>query len=357
MIEMLQAWYQKHFSNPQVVILALFLIIGAAVILIWGNLLAPVLASLVIAYVLEGMVKHLCRFGMPRLVAVIISFMVFITSVALMLFGLVPLVSKQLSQFVQEFPLILNKVQQLIMAIPEKYPVFPESQIKEMLSSFNAELVNVGQKIVSLSLGSVVNVFTLLVFMVVVPLLVFFLLKDKEQIIYWFTRFLPQDSDLSSQVWRDVDSKMAKYIRGKMLEIVIVGVATFIPLAAMGMNYAATLSLFVGLSVIIPYVGAVAVTIPVAMIAWFQWGAGPDFVYVMIAYLVVQFLDGNVLVPLLYSEVVNMHPAAIIIAVLVFGGLWGVWGVFFAIPLATLVQAVINAWPSVKQATEGEIPA
>ncbi len=187
-------------------------------------------------------------------------------------------------------------------------------------------------------------------------MLVFFLLKDKDQILYWFTRFLPQDSDLSSQVWRDVDSKMAKYIRGKMLEIVIVGVATFIPLAAMGMNYAATLSLFVGLSVIIPYVGAVAVTIPVAMIAWFQWGAGPDFVYVMIAYLVVQFLDGNVLVPLLYSEVVNMHPAAIIIAVLVFGGLWGVWGVFFAIPLATLVQAVINAWPSVKQATEEEIP-
>ncbi|MGB5396268.1 MAG: AI-2E family transporter, partial [Gammaproteobacteria bacterium] len=309
MIEMLQAWYQKHFSNPQVVILALFLIIGAAVILVWGNLLAPILASLVIAYVLEGMVKHLCRFGMPRLVAVIISFMVFITSVALMLFGLVPLVSKQLSQFVQEFPQILNKVQQLIMAIPEKYPVFPESQIKEMLSSFNAELVSVGQKIVSLSLGSVVNVFTLLVFMVVVPLLVFFLLKDKDQILNWFRRFLPNDSDLSSQVWGDVDSKMAKYIRGKMLEIVIVGVATFIPLAAMGMNYAATLSLFVGLSVIIPYVGAVAVTIPVAMIAWFQWGAGPDFVYVMIAYLVVQFLDGNVLVPLLYSEVVNMHPA------------------------------------------------
>ena len=354
MIEMLQAWYEKHFSNPQVVILALFLIFGAVVILFWGNLLAPVLASLVIAYVLEGMVKQFCRFGIPRLVAVTISFMVFITSVALMLFGLVPLVSKQLSQFVKEFPQILNKVQQLIMAIPEKYPVFPESQIKEMLSSFNTELVNVGQKIVSISLGSVVDVFTLLVFIVVVPLLVFFLLKDKDQILGWFTRFLPQDSDLSSQVWRDVDSKMSKYIRGKMLEIVIVGVATFIPLAAMGMNYAATLSLFVGLSVIIPYVGAVAVTIPVAMIAWFQWGAGPDFVYVMIAYLVVQFLDGNVLVPLLYSEVVNMHPAAIIIAVLVFGGLWGVWGVFFAIPLATLVQAVINAWPSIKQASEEE---
>ena len=63
---------------------------------------------------------------------------------------------------------------------------------------------------------------------------------------------------------------------------------------------------------------------------------------------VVQFMDGNVLVPLLFSEVVNMHPAAIIIAVLFFGGLWGVWGVFFAIPLATLIQAVIHSWPSIQ---------
>jgi putative permease len=64
------------------------------------------------------------------------------------------------------------------------------------------------------------------------------------------------------------------------------------------------------------------------------------------AYLVIQALDGNVLVPLLFSEVVNLHPIAIIVAILVFGGLWGFWGVFFAIPLATLVQAVLKAWPT-----------
>jgi putative permease len=64
-----------------------------------------------------------------------------------------------------------------------------------------------------------------------------------------------------------------------------------------------------------------------------------------VAYLVIQALDGNVLVPLLFSEVVNLHPVAIIVAILVFGGLWGFWGVFFAIPLATLVNAVITAWP------------
>ena len=142
---------------------------------------------------------------------------------------------------------------------------------------------------------------------------------------------------------------MGNYIRGKLMEIMIVGVASYIPLALLGLNYAATLSLFIGLSVIIPYVGAIIVTIPVALIAWFQFGPTDSFVYVMIAYLVVQVLDANVVVPLLFSEVLNMHPSAIIIAVLVFGGLWGVWGVFFAIPLATLVQAVINAWPTTQE--------
>jgi putative permease len=65
----------------------------------------------------------------------------------------------------------------------------------------------------------------------------------------------------------------------------------------------------------------------------------------MIAYAIIQALDGNLLVPLMFSEVVNLHPVAIILAILVFGGLWGFWGIFFAIPLATLVKAVINAWP------------
>ena len=63
----------------------------------------------------------------------------------------------------------------------------------------------------------------------------------------------------------------------------------------------------------------------------------------MIAYGIIQIFDGNLLAPLLLSRVVNLHPVAIIIAILVFGGLWGIWGVFFAIPLATLVQAVLKA--------------
>lgn len=349
MIDVLKNWFEKHFSDPQAIILVVFLLLGTILVLYWGTVLTPVLAGIVIAYVLEGMIRRIHAFGVSRFVAFLLSYTVFLASLVLILVGLVPLVFSQVSQLVLDFPRILNKLNQLLLSLPENYPLLAESEIERMLGSMTTEIVGLGQQLLTFSLSSAVDAFTILVYLVVVPLLVFFLSKDKDMIIGWFRRFMPEDRGLAYSVWKEVDIKMGNYIRGKMLEIVIVGVATFIPMKVMGMNYAATMSVLVGLSVIIPYVGAVAVTIPIALIAWFQWGATIDFVYLMIAYLVVQFMDGNILVPLLFSEVVNMHPAAIIIAVLFFGGLWGVWGVFFAIPLATLIQAVINSWPSIQE--------
>ncbi|MFT5482460.1 MAG: putative permease, partial [Halieaceae bacterium] len=120
----------------------------------------------------------------------------------------------------------------------------------------------------------------------------------------------------------------------------------------MGLNYAALLALLVGVSVVIPYIGATVVTIPVALIALVQWGISPEFLTLLFVYLVIQALDGNVLVPLLFSEAVDLHPVAIIFAVVLFGGLWGLWGVFFAIPLATLVKAVLDAWPKQEASLE-----
>jgi putative permease len=131
-----------------------------------------------------------------------------------------------------------------------------------------------------------------------------------------------------------------------VLEIIVVGLVCYAAFSWMGLNYAALLALCVGLSVIIPYIGAAMVTLPVAMVGFFQWGMSSEFYALCAVYLIIQALDGNVLVPLLFSEAVNLHPVAIILAVLFFGGIWGLWGVFFAIPLATMIKAIINAWPT-----------
>lgn len=146
-------------------------------------------------------------------------------------------------------------------------------------------------------------------------------------------------------IWSEMDVQFANYVRGKAIEILIVGIASFIAFLILDLNYAALLALLVGLSVLIPYIGATVVTLPVLLVGYMQWGYSPDFLWLFVVYGTIQLIDGNMLVPLLFSEVVNLHPVAIIVAVLLFGGIWGFWGVFFAIPLATLVKAVYNAWP------------
>ncbi len=350
MIEYIRNWYQRHFSDPQVVILALFIIVGFAIVLLAGDLLAPLLASIVIAYVLDGAVEILRRGKIPRFLALGIVFFAFIAMLLVIIFALIPQLSQQFTQFFRELPNMITQGQDIIMQLPDRYPsiaqIFTEEQINELIWSIRSQLISAGHNFISQPLESVVGVITIMVYLILVPLLVFFFLKDKEKILNWLEGFLPANRELTNEVWFEVNQKIASYIRGKFLEIFLVWSVTYVTFVYFGLQYAMLLSFLVGISVIVPYVGAAVVGLPILFVAYFQWGIGPDFAYVLIAYAVIQFLDGNILVPLLFSEVVNLHPAAIIAAVLVFGGIWGLWGVFFAIPLATLVNAVLKAWPA-----------
>ncbi|MBK8453468.1 MAG: AI-2E family transporter [Thiofilum sp.] len=347
MLKLINDWYNQHFSNPQVAILALVLLIGSSIIIFTGDILKPILAAIILAYLLDGGVEWLRQLKIPRMIAVFIIFSLFLLLVTLLLFVLAPMLLKQASQFVVAVPNMISTGQQALMLLPEKYPnIISEQVVLEILNSIRTNVTQASQQVLSFSIASVFDLIALMVYMVVVPLLVFFFLKDRNTILQWFGNFLPADRSLVSKVWKELNTKIAGYVRGKFLEILIVWVITFITFLFFGLQYAMLLSFLVGLSVLIPFVGAVVVTIPVVAVAYFQWGYTNDFIYVVIAYGIIQFLDGNLLVPLLFSEMVNLHPAAIIIAVLFFGAIWGIWGVFFAIPLATLIHAIINAWPA-----------
>lgn len=346
MLDVIRDWYNRHFSDPQAVILALVLLVAFGILWLFGDILAPVLVALVLAYLLEGVVSTTERWGIPRTFSVTIVLLLFITLSLLVLFVLLPVLSQQLTAIVRELPGMITKGQEQLLRLPELYPeIFTVEQINEMIGNFGSEARNLGQTILSFSLARVGTIVVITVYAVLVPFMVFFALKDKDKLLAWANHFVPRRSELFFQVWREVDQKIANYIRGKFVEIVIVWVASYVVFALMGLNYSLLLSFLVGLSVIIPYVGAVVVTVPIALIAFFQWGFTAKLGYLLFVYQLVQVLDGNVLVPLLFSEVVNLHPLAIIVAVLFFGGLFGLWGVFFAIPLATLIQAVLNAWP------------
>ena len=348
MFNFINTWYKRYFTDPQASLLVILLAFGLIILVTMGKMLAPLLAALIIAYLLEGAVSKLQAKDISRFISVNIVYSLFLVFMAFILFGLMPLLSKQVSQFFQEVPEMMRNIQGLLLRLPEQYPdLVSEEYVWELNSNLRDSFSALGQNVLSFSLASMPAVVTILVYLILVPLMIFFFLKDKVVVIDWMASFLPKERHLVNEVWIEMDAQIGNYVRGKFNEILIVGSASYIVFVILGLNYAFLLAMVVGLSVLIPYIGAAIVTLPVALVGYFQWGLNADynFTWLMISYFVIQFLDGNVLVPILFSEAVNLHPIAIIVAILVFGGLWGFWGVFFAIPLATLVKALINVWP------------
>ncbi|MGR9115073.1 MAG: AI-2E family transporter [Gammaproteobacteria bacterium] len=345
--------FNRILPNSQAVALLIIILVSFVLIVSLSDLLMPVFSSVVLAYLLDGLVEKAVRYRIPRLPAVYMVFFGFLACVGFLIFILMPMLSEQAVSLVQHIPEIVKRAQTEIMRLPEMYPQFiSESRIREFMLSVQRELLTYGQNALSFSAASVIGLVSALVYLFLVPMMVFFFLKDKEAIVSWFVQFMPRDRHLTQSVWKEVDMQIGNYVRGKFAEVIILMSISYITYSAMGLNYSILLSVLMGLSVIIPYVGATLVTFPVLGIAYFQWGMGGDeFMYIVIAYSVIQALDGVVLVPLLFSEAVNLHPIAIIVAILFFGGMWGFWGVFFAIPLATVVKAVLTAWPRIGETT------
>jgi putative permease len=340
-------WYKRKFSDPDAAMLLILILISSALLLLWGDMLMPVIVAAVIAYLLDWPVTQLNRMGMGRSPAVGLVLLCFILIMVLLAIGLVPVVTKQSVSLAQELPTIWQNAQSWLLTLPDKYPEYVQfSHIYEMMEGANQRLVDFGEQALSASIGSITSVAALLIYFILVPLMVFFMLKDKQYFTDSISRILPKERRLIAQVGNEMNVQIANYIRGKVIEIIIVGAVSCVTFAIMDLRYALLLGVLVGLSVLIPYIGAAVVTIPVGVVAMFQWGISPEFWYLMVAYGIIQALDGNLLVPILFSEAVSLHPLYIIIAVLFFGGLWGFWGVFFAIPLATLVKAVVTAWSS-----------
>lgn len=346
MLDLLTQWYRRRFSDPQAIALLAILIAAFCILFFFNGLLAPLLVALVLAYLLEWPTVRLERLGCSRTWAVILVLIVFATLLLILMLVVAPVAWQQGINLTHELPTMLTRLYQFTLRLPERFPTLMDVGIIDIVvENLRSRLSGLGDQLVKYSLASLVGLMTLAIYLVLVPLMVFFLLKDKDQMLNAIRRLLPRNRGLAGQVWVEMNQQVSNYIRGKVLEMVVVGVVSWLSFLAIGMNYALLLAVLVGVSVLIPYIGAMVVTIPVVGVGLGQWGLSGDFWTMMVVYLVIQALDGNILVPVLFSEAVNLHPLVIILSVVIFGGLWGFWGVFFAIPLATLVKAVVHAWP------------
>lgn len=177
----LTQWFKRYFSDPEVVFLTIFLLILFAVVLTMGDMLAPVLASLVIAYLLEGLVGMIERKRIPRFIAVSVVYLAFLLFVTLLLFVVMPQLYRQLTELFQQIPLMITEGQKLLMQLPQHYPEFiSPDEVQEIIASIRQEIAELGQTLVSISFSSVVGVITVLVYLILMPLLVFFFSRTRD---------------------------------------------------------------------------------------------------------------------------------------------------------------------------------
>lgn len=345
MFDVIKQWYLKKFSDPNAVTLVLLLLVICLSLYFFSSLMMPVLVALTIAYLLEGPTQSLQRLGLGRALASSVVMSVFVGVMTALLVGALPVIWTQGLHFFEEAPNMIAKGKALLMTLPERYPALVGAeQIGHLIESLDGKLYAFWGSLLQASVTSLKSIISWLIYLILVPILIFFMLKDKQPLVDGVVRLLPKERRMISKVWLEMNVQIMNYIRGKVLELVVVAVVSYVTFLFFDLRYAALLGFLIGISVLIPYVGAALVTIPVAAVALFQFGLTAEFGYVMLAYGIIQALDGNVLVPILFSEAVDLNPVYIIVAVLFFGGLLGFWGIFFAIPLASLVRAVVNAW-------------
>ena len=346
MLEEINNLFRKIFSNEETLVFAILLTVAFLILFFLGNILTPFLISIIFAYLLVGMQKRLEDYGLNSSIALIFTYSFFLLLGIALMVWLGPLVYQQLQSLVLEIPKWVNALMIFVQNVPEQYPDLVSSdQITAFLQSLSGQLTAISQDFLKASIAGIQNTVTIAINLILLPILVFFFLFDRESIISGFLKILPKERAMLNKVWVEMDSQLSNYARGKAIEIGIVGSTAAIIFMYFGLEYVALLSVLVGFSVLIPYLGAFIVTLPVAAVGLLQFGLSFDFWLLMGAYLVLQILDGNLLVPILFSDAVKLHPVIIMLAVFVFGGMFGFWGVFFAIPIATLIKAIWNSWP------------
>ncbi len=347
MFDQINALLNKVFSNEESIIFSLLIFTFLLILYLFGGLLTPFIVSLIFAYLLIGLTRNFIEYGLSELVSLIISYVIFLLTSLGFLVWLIPLIFQQSQAFFLEVPIWLNNFRNYVEnLVQSNQELISSDQISSFFSELIGRLSSLSQGVLDASISGIQDTVVFSIYLIMIPVLVFFFLFDKERIIKGFLMFLPKKREMLSDVWLEMDEQLSNYVWGKGVEILIVGFAAAIIFGIMGLNYTALLSIIVGLSVLIPYIGAFLATIPVVVVALLQFGIGFDFYMIVALYLLLQALDGNLLVPILFSDAVKLHPVVIMLAVFIFGGIFGFWGAFFSIPLATFIKAVWNSWPS-----------
>lgn len=317
----------------------LFPFYGAVFSFLW-YLLAPFLIACLIAYLLHPIVCKLHELGMPKSIAILLIYLIFFGGGTYLVYQFYPTFLLQLRDLNEHLPDLVNMYETIIYQVYESTSLLPETvheKIDQVITKVETDIEQFIGKII----GAITKIFDIIIWITVIPVLVFYFLKDYDHIKEYMKRFIPnQYLPEGSKLVHAVNESLGGYIRGQLIVSFFVGLVTYAVFQILELKYALLLGIIMGLTNIIPYFGPIIGAIPVIAIAITV--SGKMVIYALIAIFAIQLIEGNFLAPYIVGKTTELHPVVIIFILLLGGQLGGVIGMILAVPFVTIMKVIIK---------------
>ncbi|MFD1032400.1 AI-2E family transporter [Metaplanococcus flavidus] len=311
---------------------------------IFSTIAPTIIVGGILYYIFRPLVRLLEK-RMGRVSAILSIFFIFTVVIFLLGSWLGPILVNQIMALINNFPTIVNRVQNWInMTLEsdwwfyiEEQDIMPGLQPSTFMDSFSTRFEGFGSTILSF-LASFFGIVTKLV---IVPFVLFFLLKDGERLPDRLVKFLPKDSrDEGRRILQDMDENLSAYIQGQAIVSLFVGALSLVAYMLLGLEYAVILALVSMFTNLIPFLGPFIGAIPVLIVAFFQdpllalWTA--------IAIIIIQQIESNLISPNVMGHKLEVHPVTIIFLLYIGGSFAGIIGMILVIPVYAVGKAIVQ---------------
>jgi predicted PurR-regulated permease PerM len=306
-------------------------------LLLWamGNVLLPFLVGGAIAYVLDPVADRLERLGLGRAAATSVITLVMLLLMVALVFAVIPTLIQQLTALVNAAPEIATRLQAFLV---ERFPELQDSTsiMRKTLAQVAEYIRSQGAALAETALTSALSVISWVVFIVVVPVVAFYLLLDWDKMVARIDALVPRDHRATvRRLGREINDVLAGFVRGQLSVCLSLGTYYAIALMLAGLQFGLIVGAIAGAITFIPYVGALVGGVLAIGLALFQfWGEPLSIGIVAAIFAVGQFIEGNILTPKLVGKSVGLHPVWLLVALSVFGTFFGFAGMLIAVPVA-----------------------
>ena len=328
-------------KNQQFMFLAT--VISAGFISLWvvGDLSTPILASIVLALLFRPMQVYFIKIGIPERLSVFITFLIVVILALVFFLIFIPLFINEATRYWNELPNLVV-ISEPLLDLLGQYNAPIESI--EGAQSFLSEIAGYASDAVSFTISRLQDTANLLLTIILVPIFLFFWLWDTDTLSSGFSKLVPKKRKFLIRVWNETNTNFQSYFKAKFVEVFVVAVSGSLMFWALGLNSPVLLGVSFGLSQLIPFFGPVFMTFPVLIVSLAQFGLDPYVIVILLFYGLLQNIDGNIFLPFLMSGVVKLPAVVVLLSVFLFGAIFGIWGVFFAVPIASFIKSLMDNW-------------